>query len=85
MDLSLNSPMNLTKGKERLKGILKESFKLICFHDQIFTQGTGKIEYYCPMVSFCDIPLSRIKNQIDSFRHYGIGLTKEQGVLYCNC
>lgn len=59
-------------------GILEENFRVynckesICF-------GTKPNEYRIPMVSFCDIPLSQVKEHIHKYGKYGIGLTKDWG------
>lgn len=79
MGLSSNSLIHLTKTKESLKGILTENFKIkYCLETINTTDKTFKAAI--PMVSFCDIPLSEIKNHIQNYGSYGIGLQKEWGI-----
>lgn len=79
MALSSNTLIHFTSSKDALKGILAENFKLkycretIRFHSMETT-------LHVPMVSFCDIPLSQIKDHIASYGHYGIGLSREWAV-----
>jgi Putative abortive phage resistance protein AbiGi, antitoxin len=76
MALSSNSIIHFTKTKENLMGILESNFKphycreTICLGDEVR-------KYLFPMVSFCDIPLSEIKNHINKYGSYGLGLTRE--------
>ncbi|HKC67209.1 MAG TPA: abortive infection system antitoxin AbiGi family protein [Bacteroidia bacterium] len=77
MGLSSNSIIHFTNTKEKLKGILTENFKIkYCLEEILFTDG-GPVKYAAPMVSFCDIPFSEVKNHISNYGPYGIGLTKE--------
>src|SRR4029078_6474070 len=75
MALSSNSIIHFTELKDSLKGILKENFKVsYCLENTII--GNSLSSYAVPMVSFCDIPLSEIKQNITKYGKYGIGLTK---------
>jgi hypothetical protein len=76
MGLSSNSLIHLTKTKEAIVGILESNFKLKYCMEEINT-SSGSITAGFPMVSFCDIPLSEIKNHITKYGSYGIGLKKE--------
>ena len=76
MSLSSNSIIHLTDKKNFLEGIIKEGFKIrLCKENIILNEEP--IEFRVPMVSFCDIPLSQIKDHIEKYGDYGIGLTKE--------
>jgi hypothetical protein len=78
MPLSANSLFHFTKEKDSLYGILDKTFRLsYCRED--FLIGGERQSIRVPMVSFCDIPLSEIKNHIDSYGPYGLGLSKEWG------
>ena len=74
-----------------LKGILTDGFKVkYCVEDNVVR--SGKISGAIPMISFCDIPLSEIKNHISKYGSYGIGLKKDWAiknnlnpVLYLEC
>jgi hypothetical protein len=75
MPLSSNSLIHLTEKRESLVGILQNNFRIFYCLESIETNGRS---FYgaVPMVSFCDIPLSEIKNHIDNYGAYGIGLKK---------
>lgn len=76
MPLSASSLFHFTKKKDYLYGILDETFRLsYCRED--FLIGGERYSIRVPMVSFCDIPLSEIKNHIDNYGPYGLGLSKE--------
>jgi hypothetical protein len=75
MGLSSNSLIHFTKTSDALKGILSNNFKIFFCRESIILNTS--IEYAAPMVSFCDIPLSSIKEHIGKYGSYGIGLTKE--------
>jgi hypothetical protein len=79
MGLSSNSLIHFTYSKESLIGILKDEFKIKYCSEKVITQR-GVLNYAIPMVCFCDIPLSEIKNHISKYGTYGIGLKKEWGI-----
>ncbi|MCK4662825.1 MAG: hypothetical protein KAT68_08170 [Bacteroidales bacterium] len=75
MGLSSNSIIHFTKTSDALKEILSNNFKIFYSRESIILEK--KIQYAAPMVSFCDIPLSSIKEHIGKYGSYGIGLTKD--------
>lgn len=79
MGLSSNSIIHFTGTKESLKGILENNFTIKYCLEEIVLGGEDK-PYAAPMVSFCDIPLSEVKNHIDNYGSYGIGFTKEWAI-----
>jgi hypothetical protein len=75
--------------KVGLKGILKENFKLKYCREKVLMEDEFSIGV--PMVSFCDIKISELKEHIGKYGNYGIGLSKiwaiKQGlnpVIYLN-
>lgn len=75
MALSSNSIIHFTKTSNALKGILQDNFKIKYCLEMVNLET--ELNYAAPMVSFCDIPLSQIKEHIGKYGAYGIGLTKE--------
>jgi hypothetical protein len=75
MPLSSNTIIHFTQTSEALKGILQSNFKIKYCQENVNLQS--ELNYAAPMVSFCDIPLSQIKDHIGKYGAYGIGLTKE--------
>lgn len=62
--------------KNGLKGILKDNFKIkYCLEKLPNRKESGNIAI--PMVSFCDIKISEIKEHIEKYGQYGIGLSKD--------
>lgn len=79
MSLSANTLIHFTEKKETLKQILEENFRIFnCKESPIF--GGKKSVYHIPMVSFCDIPLSEVKDHVSKYGNYGLGMTKEWGI-----
>lgn len=79
MPLSANTVFHFTEERDNLEGILEQNFKIHYCKETIFVHNQT-IRTYVPMVSFCDIPLSQIKNHIKSYGPYGIGLRKEWAI-----
>lgn len=77
--ISSNTLFHFTKNLDNLKSILKNEFyphySLESFN---FVKNTPS-KIALAMVSFCDIPLSQIKNHIYTYGFYGIGLSKNWG------
>jgi hypothetical protein len=80
MGLSSNSIMHFTDSSDNLKGILREGFKVKYCLENVETPN-GALHYSIPMVSFCDIPLSEMKDHISKYGGYGIGLKREWAQL----
>jgi hypothetical protein len=76
MALSPQTLFHFTNRKSYLFGILKNGFKLSYAREEILTKNDN-ISVRIPMVSFCDLKLSEIKDHIKSYGNYGIGLKKE--------
>ena len=89
MGLSPSTLFHFTS-KKGLKGILSDNFRIkYCLEEIDHTEEP--VEIAIPMVSFCDIKISEIKDHIEKYGYYGIGLSKdwafEKGlnpVLYLN-
>jgi len=79
MSLSSNSIIHLTKSKKQLEEILNIGLRPHYCTETLSIDG-DIYELCVPMVSFCDIPLSKIKDHIGKYGEYGIGLTKEWAI-----
>ena len=76
MAISSNSVIHYTNKIENLKGIIeKKGFRVKYCSENVFLNDFIT-SLATPMVCFCDIPLSEVKNHIDSYGSYGIGLFK---------
>lgn len=62
--------------KESLFKILESNFKVSYAREKIIGQSQIR-EYAAPMVSFCDLRLSELKEHMNKYGKYGIGLTKK--------
>lgn len=79
MPLSSNTIIHFTNEKSSLLGILSDNFH-VYYCTEHYVLDDYQFSVKVPMVSFCDIPLSQIKEHIGNYGVYGIGLTKEWAV-----
>eukprot|EP01038_Epipyxis_sp_PR26KG_P018728 gene18728-26488_t len=65
--------------KENLETILSKTFKVSYAREHIHG-GRKKKEFAIPMVSFSDLRLSELKQNIGTYGKFGIGMTKEWAI-----
>jgi hypothetical protein len=80
MGVSANTLFHFTENKEYLKGILANKFfPKYCLEDlSNAIPGSSIYTAQIPMVCFCDLLFSQIKDHIDFYGDYGIGLRKKE-------
>jgi hypothetical protein len=78
-NISSNSIFHFTSSKENLQGILRDFFK-IKYCRELMPFLEEQIVLYIPMVSFCEIPLSQVKEHISKYGGYGIGLERSWAI-----
>jgi hypothetical protein len=83
MVISSNTLFHFTDNINNLIDILTNEFRphisLEIFGDIFSGADIGNAEAI-PMVSFCDLPLSQVKDHVEFYGNYGIGLSKEWGI-----
>lgn len=71
MGLSSNTLFHFTIQIDFLKGIISQGFKMsYCLEEN----------NAFPMISFCDLPLSSISEQLDKYGNYSLGMTLDWGI-----
>lgn len=76
--LSANTLFHFTRTKENLINILRNDFHVRYSPENFHYYENNKAAI--PMVCFCDIPLAQIKDHVDEFGSYALGLKKEWGI-----
>jgi hypothetical protein len=66
---------------EHLINILSDGFKISYCKETIITDDHSRT-FAIPILSFCDIPLSQVKDHMTKYGEYAIGLTMEWAVNY---
>jgi Putative abortive phage resistance protein AbiGi, antitoxin len=80
MLVSADTLFHFTDSYEKLESILINKFQITYCHEK-YTLNYQTHDSYYPIVSFCDLPLSLAKGQIDKYGSYAIGLTKDWAII----
>jgi hypothetical protein len=84
--LSSDTLFHFTGERAWLENIIENGFfPRYCTEDfsmfsSIFGSETKSFEFGVPMICFCDIPLSKVKEHTSVYKGYGIGCTKAWGI-----
>jgi Putative abortive phage resistance protein AbiGi, antitoxin len=80
VNISSKTLFHFTESIDNLKNILVRGFyPHLCL--ETFQIGDGnKTDICIPMTSFCDLPLFLIKNHLNFYGPYGIGMSKSWGI-----
>ncbi|MGD2117329.1 MAG: abortive infection system antitoxin AbiGi family protein [Chromatiales bacterium] len=62
--------------KDGLYGLLGDTFRVSYGREEIIGRKSTR-EFGVPMISFCDLRLSELKNHMNNYGKYGIGLSKK--------
>jgi hypothetical protein len=76
-NISSETLFHFTRTFENLKGILKNEFHPRYSPEILEFKGKNVGEFAYPMVCFCDIPLSQVKEHLKTYGNYGIGMSRE--------
>jgi len=79
MNTSSETLFHFTHSRSNLERILKEKFHVSYCKETIAFADFSKT-YYFPMVTFCDIPLTKSFEHVVKYGGYGIGLSKDWGI-----
>lgn len=72
-----SSVFHFTNNFNALQGILKDKSFRISYARENFSGINKHHQSLVPMVSFCDIRIADLKNHIESYGNYGVGLSKK--------
>jgi hypothetical protein len=78
MNARTKTLFHFTKSLDVLLRILEEGFWPRYWLEDITWLDGGVPRLAWPMVSFCDIPISRLREHTEFYGNYGIGLVREQ-------
>ena len=80
MAISSNTLFHFTKNLDTIKLILNDGYfwPIYCVEYDKGADDNGEYDAL-PMVCFCDIPLSQIREHTDDYGKYGIGINKQRG------
>ncbi|MBI1911987.1 MAG: hypothetical protein HYS21_08285 [Deltaproteobacteria bacterium] len=76
-NISSETLFHFTQSCDNLKGILKNEFYPKYSLEALEFKGKNRAEFAYPMVCFCDIPLSQVKEHLKTYGNYGIGMSRE--------